>query len=255
MNGLKFIRTRCNISLSELADILGVSRQQVSAWENSMKPISQKRLSQLSKYFGIDEKYFLDISEDDKEFIVSKALYRRQDNEKEVYCFVKQGEMEEDFKYRPFSYPDFEGSLDEKMIRAKKKEKDVIEGIHEVMRYFDKPDKIIDVVMAINRGCKVYDALTKYLRQMPNEAPEKCILYYNMARNVLFSLLIANELMSKEELEKEFEYNRGSELYDDMEWIYEQADVFKKRYDYKSKLVEEEKIKFRKKMQKLHDKK
>ena len=246
MNGLKFIRTRCNISLNELADILDVSRQQVSAWENGVKPISQKRLNQLSKYFGVDEKYFLDISEDDKEFIVSKALYRRQDNEKEIYCFVKQGEMEDDFKYRPFSYPNFEESLDEQMIRAKKKNKDTIEGIQEAMRYFGKPDKIIEEISAINRGCKVYDALTKYLRQMPNEDPGSIILYYNMVRNVLFSLLIANGLMSKEELEKEFEHNIGSKLYDDMEWIYEQADIFKKRYDYKVKLVEEQRIKFQK---------
>ena len=180
MNGLKFIRTRCNISLNELADILDVSRQQVSAWENGVKPISQKRLNQLSKYFGVDEKYFLDISEDDKEFIVSKALYRRQDNEKEIYCFVKQGEMEDDFKYRPFSYPNFEESLDEQMIRAKKKNKDTIEGIQEAMRYFGKPDKIIEEISAINRGCKVYDALTKYLRQMPKEAPGTIILWSEM---------------------------------------------------------------------------
>ena len=116
MNGLKFIRTRCNISLSELADILDVSRQQVSAWENGVKPISQKRLSQLSKYFGVDKKYFLEISEDDKEFIISKGLYRRQDSDKECYSFIKLGEIEEDFKYRPFSYPDFEESLDEQLI-------------------------------------------------------------------------------------------------------------------------------------------
>ena len=51
---------------------------------------------------------------------------------------------------------------------------------------------------------------------------------------------------SKEELEKEFEHNIGSKLYDDMEWIYEQADIFKKRYDYKVKLVEEQRIKFQK---------
>jgi len=239
MNGLKFIRTRCNMSLNELADILDVSRQQVSAWENGVKTISQKRLRQLSEYFGVDEKFFLDISEDDKEFIVSKALYRRQDNEKEVYFFVKQGEMADDFKYRPFSYPDFEESLDEHMIRAKRKKKDTIEGIQEAMGYFGKPNKIIEEISAINRGCKVYDALTKYLRQMPNEDPGSIILYYNMARNVLFSLLIANGLMSQEELEKEFRYSIGSKLYDDMEWIYEIADIFKKRYDDKVKLIEE----------------
>lgn len=54
-------------------------------------------------------------------------------------------------------------------------------------------------------------------------------------------------LMSKEELEKEFEHKIGSKLYDDIEWIYEQADIFKNRYDYKLRLVEEENIKFRKK--------
>ena len=85
MNGLKFIRTRCNISLSELADVLGISRQQVSAWENGLKPISEKRLSQLSDYFGIDKKFFLDISEDDKAFLISKGLYLRQDCDKEAY--------------------------------------------------------------------------------------------------------------------------------------------------------------------------
>ena len=161
MNGLKFIRTRCNMSLNELADILDVSRQQVSAWENGVKTISQKRLRQLS------------------------------------------------------------------------------EGIQEAMGYFGKPNKIIEEISAINRGCKVYDALTKYLRQMPNEDPGSIILYYNMARNVLFSLLIANGLMSQEELEKEFRYSIGSKLYDDMEWIYEIADIFKKRYDDKVKLIEE----------------
>lgn len=142
------------MSLNELADILDVSRQQVSAWENGVKTISQKRLRQLSEYFGVDEKFFLDISEDDKEFIVSKALYRRQDNEKEVYCFVKQGEMADDFKYRPFSYPDFEESLDEHMIRAKRKKKDTIEGIQEAMGYFGKPNKIIEEISAINRAAR-----------------------------------------------------------------------------------------------------
>lgn len=51
--------------------------------------------------------------------------------------------------------------------------------------------------------------------------------------------MIANGLMSQEELEKEFKYSIGSKLYDDMEWICEIADIFKKRYDDKVKLVEE----------------
>ena len=74
---------------------------------------------------------------------------------------------------------------------------------------------------------------------MPNEDPGSIILYYNKARYVLFSLLIANGLMSQEELEKEFRYSIGSKLYDVMVWIYDIAVIFKKRYDDKVKLIEE----------------
>ena len=245
MNGLKFIRTRCNISLSELADILDVSRQQVSAWENGAKPISQKRLGQLSKYFGVDEKYFMEISDDDKEFIISKGLYRRQDSEKECYSFIKLGEIEENYKYRPFSYPDFEKSLDAQLIQAKKKKKDTFDSIERVMVYFGKPDKIIEEIMAINRGCKVYDTLTTYMNQMPNEAPGMSMIFYNMVRNVLFALLIPQGLMTKEELEKELQYEKGMPLYDDTSWIFEQAEIFKRKYDEKREIVEETHIKIK----------
>ena len=239
MNGLNFIRTRCNISLSELADILDVSRQQISAWENGVKPICQKRLSQLSKYFGVDEKYFLEISEADKEFILSKGLYRRQDREKECYSFIKLGEIEEDYKYRSFLYPDFEKSLDGMLIEAKKKKKDTLDNIEYVMKYFGKTDKIIEEVGAINRGCKVYDLLTTYMNQMPNEAPGMSMVFYYMVRNVLFSLLISQDLMTREELDKEFTYDKGIPLYDDRSWICELAEIFKKKYDEKREISKE----------------
>lgn len=238
MNGLKFIRTRCNISLSELADVLGISRQQVSAWENGIKPISEKRLSQLSEYFGIDEKFFLEISEDDRAFLLSKGLYLRQDCNKEAYCFIKQGEVEEDAKYRPFSYPDFEESLDEQMIKAKKRKQESLQKIEEAIGYFGIPTKIIDEVCSINRGCTVYDAVTEYLRKMPNETIAMRMIYFDMLKNVLNSLLIANGLMTKEELEEEFEPVKGNKLYDDIDWVCELAQLFKGKYEEKRKLVE-----------------
>ena len=113
------------------------------------------------------------------------------------------------------------------------------------MAYFGKPDKIIEEVAAINRGCKVYDTLTTYMNQMPNEAPGMSIVFYNMVRNVLFSLLISQELMTREELEKEFQYEKGIPLYDDVSWICEQAEVFKKKYDEKRVIIEETRIKIR----------
>ena len=63
MNGLKYIRTRCNLSLSELADMIGVSRQALSSWENGKKDIPEQRSDQLAEFFGIGKEYFGEISE------------------------------------------------------------------------------------------------------------------------------------------------------------------------------------------------
>lgn len=43
MNGLKYIRIRCNLSLNELADAIGVTRQALSAWENGKQSIPEQR--------------------------------------------------------------------------------------------------------------------------------------------------------------------------------------------------------------------
>ena len=48
--------------------------------------------------------------------------------------------MEKDCKYRPFLYPNFDESLDEQYIQDKKKKKDTLDKIENVMAYFGKPD-------------------------------------------------------------------------------------------------------------------
>ena len=57
MNGLKYIRTRCNLSLSELADMIGVSRQALSSWENGRKDIPEQRVEQLAEFFGVNREF------------------------------------------------------------------------------------------------------------------------------------------------------------------------------------------------------
>ena len=76
MNGLKFIRTQCNLSLNNVAQVLKVSRQIVSAWENGKKDIPEERKIQLSNYFGIDAQYFDEIDEIQKNEILETSMYR-----------------------------------------------------------------------------------------------------------------------------------------------------------------------------------
>lgn len=75
MNGLHYIRNKCNLSLSELADKLGVTRQMVSAWENGRKSIRESRLHELSKIFGIEEELLGEISEAQLADIDNRPLF------------------------------------------------------------------------------------------------------------------------------------------------------------------------------------
>ncbi len=240
MNGLKFIRTRCNISLSELANVLQISRQQISAWENGKKGIPKRRLEQLSLYFGVDESLLKEISEDQKAALLEKELYLRDDSPKEIYSFNKVGNIEEDIKYRPFRYEDFECSIDEKYKEAKKRKVSTISEIEEVMGYFGMPKILIDEVGSINRACDLYDYVYKYMREMPNQKIEMRMLYYKMLKNTLLALLKSQELISDKELEKIFEHDLGNSLHDDREWVISTAHLFEDYLSGKDHLVKEE---------------
>lgn len=58
MIGLKYIRTLFNDTGEEVAEKLGVTKVTISKWENGIKPIPQKRITELSRIYGISEKYF-----------------------------------------------------------------------------------------------------------------------------------------------------------------------------------------------------
>lgn len=84
----------------------------------------------------------------------------------------------------------------------------------------------------------IYDILTEYLKQMPNETIPMRMIYFDMVKNVLNSLLLANGLKTKEEIEEEFAFVKGNELYYDVDWIYELAGLFKDKYEEKRNMIE-----------------
>ena len=54
INGLKYLRTRCNYSQHELAEILDVTDAMISKWENDNKVISEERQEELAETIGGD---------------------------------------------------------------------------------------------------------------------------------------------------------------------------------------------------------
>lgn len=75
MNGLKYIRTRCNLSLNALADTMGITRQALSMWETGKKEIPEQRKEQLAQFFGIDKAYFGEITEAEKKELLERQCF------------------------------------------------------------------------------------------------------------------------------------------------------------------------------------
>ena len=96
-NGLRYIRNRCNLSMTDLAKHLGLSRQVIGAWETGKKTIPDKRLEELSDFFGIGKEFFGPLSDESKKYLQEKAMFTYIENDKEYY------------KYKPHKENSLEG--------------------------------------------------------------------------------------------------------------------------------------------------
>lgn len=59
MLGITYVREKNNITITELAEKLQISKQAISQWEKEIDCIPSKRLKQLSELFKVPEEYFL----------------------------------------------------------------------------------------------------------------------------------------------------------------------------------------------------
>ena len=74
MNGIKFIREKSNFSRNALADRMGVTRQTVTLWERGVRRPDKKHLKWLCDFYGIEEKWFGDLSDEDMLILKEKKM-------------------------------------------------------------------------------------------------------------------------------------------------------------------------------------
>lgn len=160
MNGLALIRTRCNFSLQELADEFGISRQAISGWENGRKEIPKKRIIQLALFFGIEEDYLREISEDEEDDILRRTLYRRRDiPEKEKYTFdEKAGES---LIYDPLSNISISPMerAEDRLNDIKSEQSRILDRISDLFLISDKSKSIPDRIEYSEKMCHFFDKL------------------------------------------------------------------------------------------------
>lgn len=148
MRGLAYIRRRCNITERELADQLHVTRQAISMWESGKKEIPAERKIQLARFFGIDAQYLEEITEEDKNYIINKAMFRRDIDGKEAYCYVPDGKDRVGCTF----FSDREHTLDEEYTLAIRRRN---EALDRVQKFITGPETqfLEDKAMQIQNGC------------------------------------------------------------------------------------------------------
>lgn len=225
MNGLKYIRTRCNLSLNDLAEAIGVSRQALSAWENERKEIPKQRKKDLSDYFGIDESYFGEITEKEKRFLLEKAMFRYGEDGKETYRYKPK---ENDLTC-VFFMGDSDKSLDEEYVDMQKQKKNLLKEIEKAIIYSENAGGIQSQIVCMKRGCEVYGVLTLLMQEMKKQQMTNRMPYYYEIINVLKGTLVAFDLLQEKEIKENIEINKELQG-EDGEWILELSGIIKERW-------------------------
>lgn len=225
MNGLKHIRIKCNLSLNDMASILGVTRQALSSWENEKKEIPEQRLAELENYFGVDKKFFGEISDNDIDFLLSQPMFRYNLNGKETYRYKPNQELQ--LKEQHICYwGSREITLEDEYAAAKKRKQEVLNKIDNIIKWKSSPYRV-DNINLINRNCEIYEMINTLLEKLRStKNPLKIPFLYEL-KNTWRAMLLAYGLISESELE----YRTNKEYcLGDREWVIKLSEILKQHW-------------------------
>ena len=196
MNGFKIIRTKCNLTIGEIADILNVSRQLVSAWENSRKEISAKRLRQLSEFFGIDECFFGEITEEQKQQLDEKAMFLFRYHDKDIFKYKPDETVKDISRVMVYFRKNDKTSLSEEYNKLKKQQEDTIERID--MFIGEKLGHMESEMMRITNYTKIYGDFAGLIESIDEQKPHLKVPYRFEIIDVLDAIRLAFGLLEEE---------------------------------------------------------
>ena len=95
-------------------------------WENGKKEIPYKRKQQLSQFFGIEEGFFGEITEEEKQVLLDKAMFSYKSGTENAYRYIPENENERQMihfiKERQFT-------IDDELAISAQDNKELIERI------------------------------------------------------------------------------------------------------------------------------
>lgn len=226
MSGLKIIRIRGNLSINEIADILGVSRQLVSAWENGRKTISKRRSKQLSEFFGVDECFFGEITEEQKQQLDEKAMFLFRYHDKDIFKYKPEENIEDISRVLVYFRRNDETSLSEEYNKLKKQQEDTIERIDTFIG--KKLGHMESEMMRITNYTKIYGDFAGLIESIDEQKSHLKVPYRFEIIDVLDAVRLAFGLLDEETVSKyhKSEYFVGR----DSDYILKLAEIIRNRW-------------------------
>lgn len=227
MNGLKIIRTRCNLSINDIADILGISRQLVSAWENGRKIISSKRAKQLSEFFGINEVLFGEINEKQKIYIIEKAMFKHKYHGKEIFKFKPEDGVDDISKVVVYFKGDSGVSLSDAYDAAKRVKENTVDRIDSFI-HNNKGEHMESEITRITSYTNIYGKFTDLLESIDEQKTHLKVPYRFEIIDVLDAMKLAFGLLEEETVRG---YRKSEHLVGmDSEHIIELAEIIRNHW-------------------------
>lgn len=226
MNGLKIIRTKCNFTIGEIADILNVSRQLVSAWENSRKEISPKRLRQLSEFFGIDECFFGKITEEQIQQLNEKAMFLFRYHDKDIFKYRPDEDVKDINRVMVYFRNNEETSLSEEYNKLKKQQENTVERID--MFIGKKLGHMESEMMRMSNYTKIYGEFAELIESIDEQKSHLKVPYRFEIIDVLDAVRLAFGLLDEETVSKyhKSEYFLGR----DSDYIFKLAEIIRNHW-------------------------
>lgn len=235
MNGIKCIRERCNLSMSELADRIGVTRQTIALWEKGVRNPSPARKIALSKFLGLPEHFFGEIHDKDLEVIDSMKIYRHKTETSEFYTFAPFG----DEKPEPYlTLQHLKGWNDARYTETLQRFKKLIDGIEE-SAHVDNDEALLSERIAkmsivcthIEKCMEIFSLIEKTKTQHGTylKVPMRFEIW-----GVLDAMLLGLGLYTAEEIYQKYPYEFESEyVHVDKDYLQELSGIIREHWNKK----------------------
>ena len=254
MNGIKYIREKSNFTKNALAERMGVTRQTVTLWENGARKPDRKHLQWLCEFYGIDGKWFGDLSDDEMETLNDMNMYRHYDGDKEYFNFIPEidGWAEPCFTVR---YVDT--MIDDRYAETMKRKKAFMQDVERFLRYECRNGKpyTCDKIVTAERGMADIECFIELMNTVHGVGTEGLYLkvpFRFEIKTAIFALMIVSGQYSKEEIMSKYSiFFEEDGLSVDREFFDELIEMMGRHWnDNKTRLIEQmgaHKVRMRKK--------